>query len=124
MKQKIIQFTISTLLVALLSWLGEFFIAWWMIAIVAFLVHLFYKMKAILAFLSGFGAIFFLWISLSWYIHHETHGILTVKMSAVLGIGGDGMSLIFASALIGALIGGFSALSGNYLRKLVDNYPA
>lgn len=123
MKQKLIQFAISTLLLALLSWIGEYFIAWWMIAIVAFMVHVFYKMKAILAFFSGFLAIFFLWMALSFYIHHQTHGILTVKMGAILGIQGEGTTLVLISALIGALVGGFSALTGNYFRKLIDNYP-
>jgi hypothetical protein len=38
-------------------------------------------------------------------------------MAAILPLGGSAMLIIIITALIAALIGGFAALTGTYLRK-------
>jgi hypothetical protein len=107
----------SILLIALLSFVAGLYLPWWSIAIAAFLVSAIIHQGAGKAFLSGFLALFLLWGGLAWYMDMKNQGILSAKIAAILPLGGSSILLVLVTALVGALVAGFAAMSGSYLRS-------
>jgi hypothetical protein len=111
------KFIASLILIALLSFTGCLFFPWWTIAIAAFVVAAFIPQSSGKSFLTGFFALFLLWGGLSFWISNNNDHLLAHKISMVLLKMDNPWVLIFATALIGALVAGFAALSGSFLRK-------
>ena len=111
------KFLTAIILTALLAFVGGLWFAWWSIAIAAFLIALLIHQRAGKAFLSGFIGVFVLWGALAWWIDMKNEGILSHKIAAVLPLGGSSFLLILVTAFIGALVAGFGAISGSYLRR-------
>ena len=105
------------LLIALLSFLLQFFLPWWIIAVVAFGVALWKASSGGNAFLSGFLAIVLVWTVMAGFIHIHTEGILSNKIAALFYLPSP-LLLIIITAFIGGLVGGMAALSGFFVRKL------
>ena len=109
---------ISTLIVIiLLSLAAGIFFPWWSIAVVAFLVSVVIPQKPGVAFLSGFLALFLLWGGLSFIISSNNHDILAHKVSQIIIKSDNPTMLVLMTALVGALVAGFAALTGSYIRK-------
>lgn len=101
-----------------MSFVLSLFMPWWCIALVSFGISAFLLQKPWLAFLSGFLAIALLWGGLAWGISAANNHLLASKI-AVLVIEQDNTGLlILATAVIGGLVSGFSAMSGALLRRL------
>lgn len=111
------KFIVSLLLIALLSVAACLYLPWWSIAIVAFIVSALIPQHPGKAFLTGFIALLILWGSLSWYISSNNNDLLAHKVSMIILKTDSPYLLITATALIGALVGGFAALSGSYVRR-------
>ena len=111
------KFIVSILLIALLSVAACLYLPWWSIAIVAFIVAALIPQKPFKSFLTGFIALFLLWGLLSWYISSNNNHLLAHKVSLVILKTDSPFILIIATAIIGALVAGFAALSGSYLRR-------
>ncbi|MEI9809166.1 MAG: hypothetical protein WDO16_15620 [Bacteroidota bacterium] len=111
------KFLVAILLTALLAFVAGLWLDWWSIAIAAFIVAMLVHQKAGKAFASGFLGVFILWGALAWWIDMKNEGILSKKIAAVLPMGGSSLALILVTALIGALVAGFGAMSGSYLRS-------
>jgi hypothetical protein len=111
------KFIISLILIALLSVAACLYLPWWSIAIVAFAVAALIPQHPGKSFLTGFIAIFLLWASLAWFISSNNNHLLAHKVSMVILKMDSPLVLILATALIGALVAGFAALSGSYLRR-------
>ena len=112
------RFILSILLTAAISFLSGMFLPWWSIALVAFLVALLIPQKSWLAFLSGLQGVFIFWALLAFWIDTKNNSILSHKISLVMKVGGSSALLIFITALIGGLVGGFAAMAGSSLRPL------
>ena len=111
------KFLIATILTALLSFIAGIFIPmWWFFAIVALFVALLVHQKAGKAFLAGFLGLFILWFVLAFWMDNSNNGVLSAKIASLLPLGGSKWALLFVTAFIGALVAGFAALSGSYLR--------
>ncbi len=110
------RFTLATLLTGTLSLIAGLYLPWWSIAMVAFLVALLIKQKIGWAYLSAFTAIFFLWGGLALLFHIRNKGVLTHKIANLLPLNGNAFLLITITALVGALVAGFAAMSGSSLR--------
>jgi hypothetical protein len=110
------KFTITTILILLLSFCACLYFPWWSIAIVAFIVSALIPQKPLLAFLSGFIALFLLWGGLSLFISSNNDHILANRVSLLILKTQSAFLLILVTALIGALIGGFGALTGSFVR--------
>src|SRR5258706_5830320 len=108
---------VSIILTTLLSFAGGLYLPWWSIAVAAFIVALIIPQFPWKAFLSGFLGVFILWAIIAWWIDMKNQGILSSKIAQLFHLGSSHIVMIFVSALIGALIGGFAALSGSYLRN-------
>ena len=111
------KFIASLILTALLSFAVCLFLPWWSIAIAAFAVAALIPQGAAKSFLTGFTALFLLWGGLSFWISNNNEHLLAHKVSMVLLKMDNPWILIFATAFIGALVAGFAALSGSFLRK-------
>jgi hypothetical protein len=110
------RFLLALLLTALLCFITGLYLPWWSIAIIAFLVGCLVPQSAGRSFLSGFLGVFFLWMILAFWIDAKNDCILSQKIAMLFGLGSVSIMLIFITAIVGAIVGGFAALSGNSLR--------
>jgi hypothetical protein len=117
------KFVITTLLIALLSFLSGLYLPWWGVALAAFLVSALIRQRPGVAFLAGFTALFLLWAGLSWSMDIPNNSILSAKIAQILPLGGSSLALILVTALIGALVGGVAALTGSFLQKKKEVNP-
>ena len=106
------KFFLATLLIALLSYIAGLFMPWWSIALVAFLVALLVRPSIKMGFFAGFTGIFLLWAIVALWIDIKNEHILSQKIAQLFPLGGSSVLLIIITALIGALVGGFAAMSG------------
>ena len=111
------KFSVALILTALLSFIAGLYFQWWSIAIASFLVALLVQQKAGMAFTSAFFALLLLWSGLAWGINIKNENILSARIGEVLGIGNNPFLLILITGIIGALVAGFAAMSGSYLRS-------
>jgi hypothetical protein len=118
-----LKYILSILVTALLAFVSGLYLPWWGIAIAAFLASAAIPQKPGFSFLSGFLGVFLLWEVLAWWIDDKNNGILSQKMANILPLGGSSVLLIILTSLIGALVAGFAALAGSYLRRLIYPVP-
>lgn len=111
------KFIISLLLTAILSYALSLFMPWWSIAIAAFVVAIFIFQKGWVSFLTGFVSLFLLWGILSFVISSNNNDVLAHRVSVLILKADNPLLLILVTALIGALVAGFAALSGSLARK-------
>ena len=111
------KFFISTLLIALLSFCSGLFLPWWGFALAAFAVSALIPQRPVMAFTSGFLALFLLWGGLAWFLDAANNSILSSKVAMILPLRGSSFLLILVTAFVGALVGGMAALAGSYLKK-------
>ncbi len=117
------KYILSILVTALLAFVSGLFMPWWGIAIAAFLVSAAIPQKPGFSFLSGFLGVFLLWEVLAWWIDSKNNGILSQKIANLFGLDGSSVLLIVITSIIGALVAGFAALTGSYLRRLIYPVP-
>jgi hypothetical protein len=96
--------------------LFNLFAPWYIIALVSFALAFVSSEKGFSAFLSGFVAVFLLWLGTAVFQTLGNEGILVGRMSQLIGV--SGFLLYLLTAIIGGLIGGFSALTGYLLRNI------
>lgn len=111
------KFITAILLTALLSFASGLFLPWWGIAPAALLAAILVRQKPGISFLSGMLGVFVLWGGLSWWIDAQNDSLLSEKIAEILPLGGSVAFLVLVTALVGALVGGFAALTGAYLYK-------
>ncbi|HEY4335709.1 MAG TPA: hypothetical protein VGM89_07420 [Puia sp.] len=112
-----IKFIVSIVLIALLSFIGGLFFAWWTIAIAAFLVSALIPQRPLASFFTGFIALFLLWGGLATYIDMANNSILSARVAGLVYLHGSSVALLLVTGFIGALVGGGSALTASFLRK-------
>ena len=110
------KFIISILLTMLLCFCACLFLPWWSIAIVSFLVAAIISQTPFASFITGFIALFLLWGILSFWISTNNNHILAHRVSLLIFKMDNPFLLIIATALIGALVAGFAALTASYIR--------
>jgi hypothetical protein len=115
------KFLIQIIIIIILAGLFELFLPWWSIAIAAFLGGAILPSR--LNFLAGFFAIAALWLGMALIIDSSAAAPLVERVAAIFM--SISKSLLFAvTSLIGALVGGFAAMTGGALhkRKKVSRY--
>jgi len=111
------KFIVALLLTALLAFVGGLWLSWWSIAVAAFIVALLVHQKAGKAFVAGFTGVFLLWAILALMRDIPNESLLSKKIAEILPFGGSTILLIIVTAFVGALVAGFGAMSGSYLRS-------
>ncbi|HET7896866.1 MAG TPA: hypothetical protein VFL47_04335 [Flavisolibacter sp.] len=110
------RFLLATLLTAALSFIAGLYAPWWSLALVAFGVALLIKQSIGFAWLSGFTALFLLWGGLAGLLQLRNKNVLAQKIANLLPLQGNTFLLLLVTALVGALVAGFAAMSGSSLR--------
>ncbi len=116
------RFLLSLLLIILLAFIAGIYLPWWSIAIIAFAVALFIPQSIGQSFLAGFLGIFLLWSILAFWIDSKNESILSQKIAQLFSLGSASIALILVTSLIGAIVGGFAAVSGSSLRPAAKKY--
>ncbi|MEO6453569.1 MAG: hypothetical protein ABIN97_05830 [Ginsengibacter sp.] len=111
------KFIVSLILIILLSFIACLYLPWWSIAIAAFIVAAIIPQSALMSFITGFFALFILWAGLSFWISDKNNHLLAHKISLLILKADNPYLLMLVSALTGALLAGFAAMAGSYLRK-------
>jgi hypothetical protein len=114
---KFVSVFILTALTAYAAFLFANQTPWWIFAIGALISGWLVPLRSFKTWLAAFLGVFILWSVLCYIADDQNHGILSAKMAEVLPLGGSPMALIFVTAFVGALVAGFSALTGSYLRR-------
>lgn len=108
----IITTVIACLLVSLVS-----FLPWYSFVVVAFLIAIVAKQQPFKSFLSGFIALFLLWVIWSLIKDIPNQHILSTKVANILPLKGNVTLLVIITGLVGGLLGGFGALTGSFIKK-------
>lgn len=107
---------IGILSIIILGAILNIFAPWFFIALVAFGVAFAFAEKSLQAFLMGFTAVFILWLFTAIVKTWGNEGIIVSRMGELIGVGG--ILLYIMTAFIGAIVGGFSALTGYSLKTI------
>lgn len=113
----VLKFIVTTVLIALLSFIGGLFFPWWTIAVAAFLVSALIPQRPLIAFLAGFLALFLLWGGMALGIDIANDHILSTRVAGVLPLQGSSTLLLLITAFAGALTGGGGSLTAAFLYK-------
>jgi len=105
------------LIILILSFIGSYLLPWWVAALIAFLAALFAGKTSGKAFVSGFGAIFVLWVILALMKSIPNDNILASRVIQLFPLPHQWILLLLITALIGGLVGGLAALSGVLTKK-------
>ena len=111
------KFFVSIMLIALLSVAACLYLPWWSIAIMAFIVAALIPQKPVMSFFAGFISLLLLWGLFALYLSSNNNHLLAHKLSTLILKVNSPVLLIAATAFIGALVAGFGALAGSFVRK-------
>lgn len=109
-------FLLKIVAIAALGYLGQNLLPWWSVAVAAFIVGALIPSKSVNSFLSGFLGIGLLWMVFAWVLDLEAGSIISRRVAPLLSFERPAAIMLF-TGLIGAIVGGMSALSGDLLRK-------
>ena len=112
------KFVISILLAALLTYAIGIYgnLPWWSFVITNFIIAIALPIKPAQAFTAGALGVGSLWAGLAFGTDMANNHILSTKVANILPMGGSYLLLIFATASIGALLGGLASLTGSFIR--------
>ncbi len=105
------------LFISVIALVLQLFLPWWSVGIAAFIGGLAWDKKVAGAFLSGFLGIFLLWVIYALIIDIRTSSILSPKIAQLFSLPALSLITILLTGIVGGLVGGFSALTGNFVRK-------
>jgi len=103
---------------AVLAFLLQTMFPWWSIVVASFLISVIISTKGLSSFIGGFLGIAILWFFMATIADIKTGSILTERVAAIFSLPNNFL-LIFVTAIIGGLAGGFGALTGSHLRSLI-----
>ncbi len=112
------KFLIQVFLTILMCYIAEQFLPWWTIGVCAAIVATCLPLNSVTAYLGGFTATSLLWMVTATLIDVRTNAILSAKVAPLLGFQSTTL-LILLTGLVGGIVGGLGALSGQKLRVLL-----
>lgn len=114
------QGAMAWLYIIILALILQLFMPWWSIALAAGIIGAGFTNKGRQAFFSGFAGIGLLWLCVSSYIHFVNDGILSTRVSMMMGLP-NAFSIVLVTAFLGALVGGISSLSGFFMKDYLSS---
>lgn len=108
------KFISKVLIILIAGYILEIFFPWWSIAIAAFLGSAIIRSKA--SFVAGFLAIALLWSMKAVLIDLSSDSDLPQRVATIFPLHNK-TGLIFFTAVLGGLVGGFAALTGSLLQR-------
>jgi hypothetical protein len=113
------QFITATFLLALSTGLAQLFLPWWMVVVCSIIVSLIFAIAPAKAFLSGFTAIFVLWLTFALFRDFNNGHILSTRMAQLFHLPNYFLFLL-VSAFAGGLMAGCTCCSVSFI-KIVFN---
>ncbi|MFC3415233.1 hypothetical protein [Algoriphagus hitonicola] len=106
-------FFLTVLLVVLVNpW-----IPYWGVMILIFILGFVMKSGNLISFFAGGLGMGWAWMGQGLYISLSTGSDLSDKMAGIFGVG-SGVMMLILTGVLGFLLGSFSGLAGNLLRKI------
>ncbi|NQW28147.1 MAG: hypothetical protein HQ474_09575 [Flammeovirgaceae bacterium] len=112
------KFIFKIVLIALFSYLLPFYLPWWSISISAGIICFLIPQRSFDSFNSAIIGSGLTWLTMTYQIDQNTNSFLSTKIASLMSLS-DPIILIYLTGIIGALIAGFGALTGNTLRVLI-----
>ncbi len=112
------------ILIFILSLILQLFLPWWIIAPLAFGLAFWKSKSSFNAFVSGFGAIFLLWIIMGLVKTLPNENLLANRVGEMFMLPSSSVNWIFMlllTGIVGGLAAGFSAMAGFFCRNLFRN---
>jgi hypothetical protein len=103
-------------IILILSLIVSFVLPWWIVALISFLAALFIAKSSAHAFWSAFVAIFIVWVVMALFKSIPNDNILATRVSHLFHLPHWSL-LLLVTAIIGGLVAGMSALSGQLLKR-------
>ncbi len=113
------KFIAQIIIIAALTAALQLIFTWWTAAIAAFIVGLIIPQTGGRAFLAGLIAVGLLWFIHALIISINNDGVLATRVIGLFPLPPSPILLVLITALIGALVGAFGALTGNRLKYLI-----
>ncbi|HYV94326.1 MAG TPA: hypothetical protein VE978_21305 [Chitinophagales bacterium] len=104
-------------LITIFSFLLQLFLPWWSMAIAAFVISFLLGKKPWQVFLAAFFACGIVWLLMALYTHFMKGDLMTNRIAGLLFLHGS-LVLYIGVFLIAAIVGGFAALTGFYLKEI------
>lgn len=113
------KFFLSILITAIACWLVSLvsFLPWFSFVVVAFIIAMVAKQQPSKSFLSGFIALFLLWVIWSLVKDIPNQHLLSTKVANILPLKGNATLLVIITGFVGGLLGGFGALTGSFIKR-------
>jgi len=108
------------LIIIVSCFIAQIFLPWWIIAPICIAASFFFSSSKTQAFWSGFAGVFILWLVKILSLSLPNEHLLANKVGQVFMLPASDTNwiiMIFASSLIGGVVGGLSCLTGNSFRK-------
>ena len=112
------KFILQLILIVLITYLLQMVLPWWVIFLSTGLVGFLIDGKSFSTFLAGFLGVGTLWFIQAYLIDIANDSILSAKVAGLFSLTSS-IQIMLVTAFIGALCGGFGALTGHFLRGLV-----
>lgn len=104
--------------VILAGFVGQQFLPWWAIAVIAAMLSFIFDIEAKVSFWAGFLAVALLWGGSAIFLSTLNEGVLSARIGSLLG-NMPGFVLILITAIIGGVFGGLGALNGSFARQVM-----
>jgi hypothetical protein len=113
------KFILSIVLVGLVTYAIGIYgsLPWWSFVVTNLIIAIALPIKPLQSFIAGALGVGALWAGLAFGIDLANNHILSTKVAQILPLGGSYIALIFVTAIVGALLGGFASLTGSFVRK-------
>jgi hypothetical protein len=98
------------------SLIVSFVLPWWIVAIISFLSAWFIAKSSAHAFWSAFAAIFIVWVIMALFKSVPNNNILAIRVAHLFHLP-HWILLLLVTAIIGGLVAGMSALSGQLIKR-------
>ena len=107
-------------LIAILSFLLQLFLPWWSLAIASFGCAYSFGKKATQSFFAGLLGCGIVWLLMALFIHFSNGDLMTNRIGELLKLPSSSI-LYAASFLVAGIVGGLAAVSGYYLKAIVQS---
>ena len=107
------------LIILILSFIASYFLPWWIVAMVAFLAAFFIGKTSGKSFLSGFAAVFIVWMALALLKSIPNDHILASRVVQLFPLPNNWIWVLIVTAFIGGLVGGMGSLSGVLTKRAI-----
>ncbi|MBP7184050.1 MAG: hypothetical protein KBA06_00960 [Saprospiraceae bacterium] len=102
----------------ILGVLVSYFLPWWSIAIVTFILAVYYKQHPLVAFGLGFASASSVWLFYAGFLSYMNAGILLPKIGELFQ-GLSSAQILSVTSIIAGITGGLGALIGSFLLPII-----